>query len=143
MGGPQPETTCPLGQSLTSDPPHDRPLITPPCPRRIASTHLGAERARSRGRGHRVPARVGERRGGTSGIRFGSSRLRAKPPEKLTFDDFATKSPAAIGAPNDKVWVYAIIQYSKLWKDCANILDVCDPQDSGWPLGSSDYWLAP
>jgi hypothetical protein len=60
--------------------------------------------------------------GGTSGsIRFGSSRPRAKPPGKLTFDDFATKSPAAIGAPNDKVWVYAIVQYSKLWEDLGQI----------------------
>jgi hypothetical protein len=60
--------------------------------------------------------------GGTSGsVRLTSSKPRAKPPASVTFADFATKSPASLGAPSDKVWVYAIVKYSQLWLDLGRI----------------------
>ena len=84
--------------------------------------HTTSAISTSQGAGSEFLHVSGNAGGGVSGsIRFGSSRPRAKPPGKLTFDDFATKSPAAIGAPNDKVWVYIIVQYSKLWADLGQI----------------------
>ena len=60
--------------------------------------------------------------GGTSGsVRLTSSKPRARPPASVTFGDFATKSPASLGAPSDKVWVYSIVKYSQMWIDLGKI----------------------
>lgn len=60
--------------------------------------------------------------GGTSGsVRLTSSKPRARPPASVTFADISTKKPDSIGAPADKVWVYAIVKYSRMWADLATI----------------------
>ena len=71
--------------------------------------------------------------GGTSGsVRLTSSKPRTQPPKSVSFADIATKKPASIGAPDDKVWVYSIVKYSQMWNDLGTI-DTKSPD--AWTTG--------
>jgi hypothetical protein len=60
--------------------------------------------------------------GGTSGsVRLTSSKPRAKWPKSVSLGDVMGKSPASIGAPSDKVWLYSIVKYSQMWRDLGTI----------------------
>ena len=84
--------------------------------------HTVSALSSSQGEGSVFLHASGNAGGGSSGsVRLGSSPPRAKVPGNVTFDKIATQTPASLGAPNDKVWVYAIVPYSQLWEDLGKI----------------------
>jgi len=101
--------------------------------------HTVTALSESKGAGTVFDHASGNAGGGTSGsIRLGSSSPRAKPPRGVTFARIAAETPAALGAPNDKVWVYVIVRYSVFWEDLGNI-DMTKPDP--WSGGDGAAFL--
>jgi hypothetical protein len=76
----------------------------------------------SQGEGSVFVHASGNAGGGASGsVRLSSSKPRMVPPKAIGQADYATKSPASLGALADAIWVYTIVRYSQLWDDLGKI----------------------